>query len=111
MASPTFEKTESDPVLLRARLSDRLRHERNQLGLTQKQFADQCGIATRTYKRFELGQCDSLEVFLKIVMWFERTRALDLLFPPKPVQVMPRSPLGALAKLDQRRLEKKKRAS
>jgi transcriptional regulator with XRE-family HTH domain len=108
MAIPTFEKTESGIAGLRALMSDRLRHERGQLGLTQQEFANRCGIPTRTYKRFELGECDSLDVFLKIVVAFERTRALDLLFPPKPAQVTPRSPLGALAKLEQRRLEKER---
>lgn len=110
MGIPTFEKTESDLDVLRSLLSDRLRHERGQLGLTQDQFAVRCGIAIRTYKRFELGECDSLDVFLKIVIAFERTRALDLLFPPKPTQARSRSPLGALAKLEQRRLKKQRPA-
>ena len=108
MGIPTFEKSTSDLDVLRALLSDRLRHERGRLGLTQDQFANQCGIAVRTYKRFELGKCDSLDVFLKIVIVFERTRALDLLFPPKPAQVIPRSPLGALAKLEQSRVAKER---
>ncbi len=68
---------------LRARIADRVRIERRRLGLSQAEFARECRIPLRTYKRFEQGQCDSLEAFLRIVKIFERTAAIELLFPPK----------------------------
>jgi len=63
----------------------------------------ECGVSERTYKRFELGECDSLEVFLLVVIGFKRTAALDLLFPPPEAKVTIRTPAAALARLQQRR--------
>ena len=85
---------------LRSRIADRVRLERRRLKLSQLQFAEQCQIPLRTYKRFEQGQCDSLEAFLRIILAFERTVAIELLFPPKSVVVMDaRSPAAALERL------------
>jgi transcriptional regulator with XRE-family HTH domain len=85
---------------LRLRMSDRVRLERRRLKLSQSKFAEQCQIPLRTYKRFEQGRCDSLEVFLRIVTAFERTVALELLFPPKGVTAIEvRSPAAALGRL------------
>lgn len=98
---PLFRESTHSPVeLLRKQLSDRVRLERRQLGLSQKDFADKCGIPLRTYKRFEKGDCDSLDAFLRIVKAFERVITLDLLFPGKPVVLTEvRSPTAALARL------------
>lgn len=82
---------------LRKRITDRVRAERYNWRLSQKEFAERAGIALRTFKRFELGACDSLEVFLRIVVVFERANALELLFPPKPsTTTNPHSPVAAL---------------
>lgn len=85
---------------LRSRIADRVRLERRKLKLSQYNFADQCRIPLRTYKRFEQGQCDSLEAFLRIVRAFERIAAVELLFPPKPISIADvRSPTAALERL------------
>ena len=85
---------------LRSRIADRVRLERRRLKLSQLKFAEQCQIPLRTYKRFEQGKCDSLEAFLRIVAAFQRTVAIELLFPPKPVAVADlRSPTAALERL------------
>ena len=88
---------------LRARIADRVRLERRRTKLTQKDFAEKCGIPLRTFKRFEQGQCDSLEAFLRIVVAFERVVGLELLFPPKQAVVIEvRSPAAALERLQNR---------
>jgi len=88
---------------LRVRIGDRVRLERRRKRLTQKEFADTCGIALRTYKRFESGKCDSFDAFLAVVIAFERVVALELLFPPKDaVELRPRSPGAALEQLRNR---------
>lgn len=85
---------------LRLRIADRVRQERRRLKLSQLKFAEQCQIPLRTYKRFEQGKCDSLEAFLRIVAVFQRTVAIELLFPPKPVGIADlRSPTAALGRL------------
>ena len=85
-------------------LSARLRFARTQLDLTQAEFAAQCGISVPTYKRFELGTCDSLGVLLKIVAMFNRTYALDLLFPGEAANLpQPRTLLGAYDRLQKSR--------
>ncbi|KIF83049.1 helix-turn-helix domain-containing protein [Noviherbaspirillum autotrophicum] len=105
MALPGFHEVISDSAgELRRRIADRVRVERRRLELSQKEFADRCGIPLRTFKRFEQGQCDSLEVFLNIVVRFERVVALELLFPPKPAVVVQRRTLiTALERMKQRR--------
>lgn len=101
MPVPGFQEISSNSAAeLRLRLADRVRLERRRAGLTQKAFAEQCGIPLRTFKRFELGECDSLEAFLRIVVAFERAVALELLFPPKvSVIATVRSPTRAIEKL------------
>lgn len=81
---------------LATRLVDRVRFERSRMKLSQCEFAERCNIPLRTYKRFELGKCDSLQVFIRIVVEFERVTALELLFPPRSIE-----PRNVLAKLDQ----------
>lgn len=105
MALPGFHELVSYSASeLRRRIADRVRVERRRLELNQKEFADRCGIPLRTFKRFEQGQCDSLEVFLNIVVRFERVVALELLFPPKPAAVVqPRSVSTVLERMRQRR--------
>ena len=68
---------------LRIHIADRIRFERRRLLMSQEAFATQCGIPLRTFKRLEQGQCDSLEVFLRLIIRFERTIAIELLFPPR----------------------------
>jgi len=101
MSLPNFSNAkEASAPELRQRIADRVRLERRRLKLSQLKFAEQCQIPLRTYKRFEQGQCDSLEAFLRIVTIFERTVAIELLFPPKPVTLTDiRSPAAALERL------------
>jgi hypothetical protein len=71
--------------------------------MTQEAFAEKCGIPLRTFKRFEQGECDSLDAFLRIVVVFERVVGIELLFPPKQAVVTEvRSPTVALARLKSR---------
>jgi transcriptional regulator with XRE-family HTH domain len=85
MSLPDFSTSSALSVLeLRIRIGDRVRVERRRLKLSQVKFATECQIPIRTYKRFEQGKCDSLEAFLRVVMVFQRTAAIELLFPPKP---------------------------
>ncbi len=108
MSLPDFSNANGLSALeLRFRIADRVRLERRKLRLSQHKFADQCHIPLRTYKRFEQGQCDSLEVFLRIVRAFERIAAVELLFPPKPISISDvRSPTAALERLLSRAQEK-----
>lgn len=107
MALPGFDQdTGGAAPDLRSRLADRVRLERRRLKLTQPEFAARCGIPLRTYKRFEQGQCDSLEAFLRIVVGFQRVVALELLFPPKPVTASPSRSLDALLERVRQRSEK-----
>ena len=100
MSLPDFSTAQTlSTAEVRVRISDRVRLERRRLKLSQVQFAAQCGIPLRTYKRFEQGRCDSLEAFLRIVAAFERTVAIELLFPPKPVAAEIRSPGAVLERL------------
>lgn len=97
MSLPQFRNAENFSALeLTVLLIDRVRSERRKLNLSQAKFAKKCGIPLRTYKRFELGQSNSLESFMRIVIVFERVVALDLLFPPAPVTVKIRTPVAAL---------------
>lgn len=80
------------------RITGRVRAERQKLGLSQKEFSSRCGIPLRTYKRFELGQCDSLEVFLRIIKEFDRLTAVELLFPPQMTLKQFNDPSSLLAR-------------
>jgi transcriptional regulator with XRE-family HTH domain len=87
---------------LRNTIGIRVRSERIKLELSQQDFANRCLVPLRTYKRFENGECDSLDVFLRIVTAFDRLTGLELLFPPKQVVAAPRTPLEILTRLSQR---------
>lgn len=91
MPIPSFEKANAlaCPDVLRL-LRDRVRFERKRLGYSQTDFARHCSIPLRTYKRFELGGCDSVEVLIRIVQGFGRAPGFDTLFPPQPVALPPR---------------------
>ena len=83
----SFESANNQPAtdvvkLLRVRI----RLERRRLGLSQAKFANMCGIPLRTYKRLELGGCDSIEVLVKVAQGFGRGAGFNMLFPPQPLQ-------------------------
>lgn len=103
MSIPSFENARNSTAEeICARIADRVRAERRNLRLSQQEFAIQCKVPLRTYKRFELGECDSLATFIKIVGAFDRIVALELLFPPKQVDPVPRNALALLNRLVQR---------
>lgn len=87
-------------------IADRVRLERRKLGLSQVEFASQCSISLRTYKRFELAECDSLETFIRIVKAFERITAIELLFPPKALAVIPRTAPAILERIQEKNKQK-----
>ena len=92
MSIPKFEDVRSGtPDQLRQLLADRTRYERKRLELTQQEFAEKCGVGFSTFRRFEAGTCDSLEVLLLIVSAFQRIAALDLLFPGEAPPARPRT--------------------
>lgn len=103
MPGPTFAETrDMDADEIRSRLADRVRFERQRLGLSQADFAERCGIALRTYKRFELKDCDSLTTFLRIVAGFDRSAGLEMLFPAEALKNEPRTATAILDRLVQR---------
>lgn len=105
MSLPSFDQSQKLPAsVLWAHIADRVRLERRRVELSQKAFAAQCGIPLRTYKRFELGQCDSLQVFLQIVIVFERVTAVELLFPPQSPSAQSRLATAVLDRVIKRRL-------
>lgn len=67
-------------------ISDRIRHERRRLGLTQIEFAARCGIALRTYKRLELGESDSIGALIRVAQYLERAMGFEMLFPPQQLE-------------------------
>jgi transcriptional regulator with XRE-family HTH domain len=104
MSLPGFHEIGPKTALeLRTYIADRVRLERRRLGLNQKDFAERCGIPLRTYKRVEQAECDSLDAFLRIVICFERSVAIELLFPPKSAPVTePRSAPALLERMKSR---------
>lgn len=88
-------------------LCTRLRAERKKLNLSQQEFAEKAGVPLRTYKRFELGECDSLDVFIRISQAFARAPGFETLFPPLQLEVKPRGLEAAIENL-MRGLEMKK---
>ena len=68
----------------------RLRAERTKLRLSQREFAEKAKVPLRTYKRFELGECDSLDVFIRICQAFGRAPGFETLFPPAQLDARPR---------------------
>lgn len=105
MSLPSFDRVDGlSARQLRTRIVDRVRFERRQLELNQEEFAHMCGIPLRTYKRFELDQCDSLGVFIKLVMAFERATGIEVLFPARLPKVRLRTPIAALKRMQERHL-------
>lgn len=103
MSLPGFQTVGlCQPEILRSMIADRIRVERRRMVLSQKAFAEKCGIPLRTFKRVEQGECDSLDAFLRVVIAFERIIALELLFPPPSSAPSLRSPLATLNRLKQR---------
>jgi transcriptional regulator with XRE-family HTH domain len=80
-------------------LYTRLRAERAKLHLSQREFAEKAGVPLRTYKRFELGECDSLDVFIRISQAFGRAPGFETLFPPAQLDVKPRGLEAAVESL------------
>lgn len=80
-------------------LCTRLRAERKKLHLSQQEFAEKAGVPLRTYKRFELGECDSLDVFIRISQAFGRAPGFETLFPAPQLEVKPRGLEAALENL------------
>lgn len=99
MGMPGFGDLEQlDAHTIRARLCDRVRAERLKVNSSQKAFAEWCGVSVRTYKRFESNDCDSLEVFLKIVAGWGRLAGLEGLFPAQPLVRSPQTVSEAVAR-------------
>ena len=91
MPIPSLEQANSQPCTQVLKLlADRIRAERRRLNLNQKQFSLRCGIPLRTYKRLELGECDSMSAFIRVFQGFERAAALEMLFPPMQLERGPR---------------------
>lgn len=104
MSLPKFDRAQNYSANeLTLLFIDRVRSERRRLDMSQKEFAERCGIALRTYKRFELGQSNSLESFMRIIIVFKRVVALDLLFPREPVPIKIRTPVAALERIKKKR--------
>lgn len=86
-------------------LRDRVRMERKKLSHSQAEFAALCGVPLRTFKRFELGGCDSIEVLIRITQGFRRGAGFDSLFPATLPSTQPRGIEAAMksirAKLDE----------
>lgn len=101
MSLPNFENVNHEtPAKLLGRIGDRVRGERNLLGLTQVEFAQRCGIPLRSFKRFEAGSCDSLTVLLKVAQYFNRASGLEMLFPAAALP--PRGMQAALQSIRQK---------
>jgi transcriptional regulator with XRE-family HTH domain len=80
-----------------AKIGDYVRLARRVRGRTQAEFASECNLSLRTFKRFEAGKSDSLVALVKIVLVLERISALGLLFPdPDPKTAKPRDAVAAL---------------
>ncbi len=94
-----FKVNKDTPITtIFVRITGRVRAERQKLGLSQKEFSSRCEIPLRTYKRFELGQCDSLDVFLRVIREFDRLTAIELLFPPQMTIKQLNDPSSLLAR-------------
>lgn len=106
MSLPTFDQANKLCVQDVQRLiSDRVRLERRRLGLTQAVFAARCGIALRTYKRLELGECDSIGALIRVSQFLGRASGFSSLFPellPAPLGRMDVALQSIRAKMDSR---------
>ncbi|WP_233860212.1 hypothetical protein [Paraburkholderia sp. HD33-4] len=94
--------------VVKEKLADRVRFERQRLGFSQAAFALHCGVPLRSYKRFELKDSDSLTTFLRIVAGFDRIMGLETLFPAQPLKSEVRTATGILDRLMQKRDADKK---
>jgi transcriptional regulator with XRE-family HTH domain len=111
MSIPTFrELSDSSSTDYRKLVSVLVRLERKHRAMTQSQFADLLGVPVRTYKRFELGTSDSLDIFLRIIIVVGRGTALDLVFPKPAPALQPRSPVAMMERLQQRKTERERAA-
>ena len=98
-----FRITKDIPIsTIHSRITGRVRAERQRLGFSQKDFAEKCEVPLRTYKRFEVGECDSLDVFLKVIKEFDRLTAIELLFPPRAASITQKDPVSSLSRVLQR---------
>ena len=79
-------------------LGARFRSLRNNIGMTQKAFAEQIGITKLAYLRMETGHKISAEVLMKCLVYYSRIINLDVLFDKR---------IWELSKLDQDLLFKK----
>jgi transcriptional regulator with XRE-family HTH domain len=106
MPIPSFEQANKQSVQDVQRLiSDRVRFERRRLGFSQVDFAARCGIALRTYKRLELGECDSIGALIRVSQFLGRATGLSSLFPellPPPLGRMDAALQSIRAKMDAR---------
>lgn len=64
-------------------LAAEVRRGRQELGLSQREFAEFAGIALRTYKRFETHGQGHLETFIRSLRVLGRTEYLFTLFPSR----------------------------
>ena len=109
MSIPTFrEMSDSSSPEYRKLISVLVRLERKHRSMTQSQFADLLGVPVRTYKRFELGTSDSLDIFLRIIILVGRGTALDLVFPKPTPALKPRSPVAMMERLQQHKTERER---
>jgi transcriptional regulator with XRE-family HTH domain len=97
MPIPSFERANAmDSGEVLSLLRDRVRFERKKLGYTQAQFAEECGIPLRTFKRFELGGAGSIDILIRVAQAFGRGAGFDMLFPAQLVSLKPRGIDAAL---------------
>lgn len=64
-------------------LAAEIRRGRQELGLSQREFAELAGVALRTYKRFETNGQGHLETFIRSLRVLGRTEYLFTLFPSR----------------------------
>lgn len=83
-------------------IADCVRAERHRQGFTQAQFAEMCHVPLRTYKRFELGKCASLQIFIQIVQFLNRIPAFDLFFVREVEMKISRSVVGKMEELERK---------
>lgn len=59
----------------------RLKIARLRLNLTQTEMSVRSGVPLRTYKRFELSGCGSLNTFVAVLRGLDRLRLLEVILP------------------------------
>jgi transcriptional regulator with XRE-family HTH domain len=96
-------------------LAARIKAERKLLNLSQEELANEAGVPIRTYKRFELAECDSLSVLIKIANAMElrtghgRLATFERMFPGGVREASANTPMGALRRLEKTRAAVEKR--